>query len=254
MEYNRVYNFGPGPSPLPLEVVETAAKEMMNYNGSGVSIMEMSHRSKDYLAVIEEAESNLRSLMHIPDNYKVLFLQGGASTQFAAVPLNLMVNQKADYIVSGSFAKKAMQEAKKYGEVRVIGDSSDDKFTYIPKNCKVNDDADYVHICMNNTIFGTQYNEFPKTDRVLVADASSCILGRTIDVSKFGLIYAGAQKNMGIAGLTVVIVREDLLGQCRDICPTMLNYTIAAENGSMYNTPPCYAIYVAGLVFKWLLA
>lgn len=250
---SRVINFGPGPSKLPDAVLAKARDELLEYGDTGMSIMEMSHRSSDYLNVIKTAENNLRTLMNIPDNYKVLFLQGGASSQFAAIPLNLFKNKKADYIVSGSFAKKAAAEAKKYGEVRVIGDSSKDNFSYIPKNCVTNPDSDYLHVCYNNTIYGTQYNEPPKTDLTLVADMSSCILGREVDVTKFGLIYAGAQKNMGIAGLTVVIIREDLIKEPMDICPTMFSYKIMAENDSMYNTPPCFAIYMAGLVFEDLI-
>ncbi|MBQ5837539.1 MAG: 3-phosphoserine/phosphohydroxythreonine transaminase [Clostridia bacterium] len=252
----RVYNFSAGPSMLPESVLEQAASEMLNYNGSGMSVMEMSHRSPVYQAIIDAAEADLRQLMNIPDNYKVLFLQGGATQQFAAVPLNLMnKNGKADYIVSGQFSKKAADEAAKFGEVNVIASSKDRNFAYIPKVESFSPDADYVHICYNNTIFGTCFDYIPDTgDIPLVADMSSGILSRPVDVSKFGLIYAGAQKNMGPSGLTVVIVREDLLGNARENIPVMLNYTVQAENGSMYNTPPCYSIYVAGLVFKWLLA
>ena len=251
----RVYNFSAGPSMLPESVLEQAAKEMMNYNGSGMSVMEMSHRSPVYQGIIDEAEANLRKLMNIPENYKVLFLQGGATQQFSAVPLNLMnKNRKADYIVSGQFSKKAAEEAAKFGEVNVIASSKDKNFTYIPKVTEFSADADYVHICYNNTIFGTCYDYIPETgDIPLVADMSSGILSRPVDVSKFGLIYAGAQKNMGPSGLTVVIVREDLLGNAREGTPVMLDYKVQADNGSMYNTPPCYSIYVAGLVFKWLL-
>ena len=241
---------------LPVPVLETAANDMLNYQGSGMSVMEMSHRSPVYQSIIDEAEADLRKLMNIPDNYKVLFLQGGATQQFAAVPLNLMnKNGKADYIVSGQFSKKAAEEAAKFGEVNIIASSKDRNFAYIPKVESFSPDADYVHICYNNTIFGTCYDYIPETgDIPLVADMSSGILSRPVDVSKFGLIYAGAQKNMGPSGLTVVIVREDLLGNARENIPVMLNYTVQAENGSMYNTPPCYSIYVAGLVFKWLLA
>ena len=251
----RVYNFSAGPSMLPESVLEKAASEMMNYNGSGMSVMEMSHRSPVYQAIIDEAEADLRKLMNIPDNYKVLFLQGGATQQFAAVPLNLMnKNRKADYIVSGQFSKKAAEEAAKFGEVNVIASSKDRNFAYIPKVTEFSADADYVHICYNNTIFGTCYDYIPETgDIPLVADMSSGILSRPVDVSKFGLIYAGAQKNMGPSGLTVVIVREDLLGNAREGTPVMLDYKVQADNGSMYNTPPCYSIYVAGLMFKWLL-
>lgn len=253
---SRVYNFSAGPSMLPLPVLEQAAAEMTDYNGSGMSVMEMSHRSPVYDAIIKEAEKDLRTLMNIPDNYKVLFLQGGASTQFAAVPLNLMKNGKADYVVSGQFSKKAFEEAKKYGDVECIASSKDRNFTYIPDITPdmVRPDADYVHVCYNNTIFGTKYPEVPNVgDKVLVADMSSCILSEPIDVTKFGLIYAGAQKNMAPAGLTVVIVREDLLGTAKEFTPVMLDYKTMADNDSMYNTPPCYAIYVASLVYKWLL-
>ena len=253
---NRVFNFSAGPSMLPLPVLEQCASEMTNYNGSGMSVMEMSHRSAVYDEIIKEAEKNLRLLMNIPDNYKVLFLQGGASTQFAAVPLNLMKNKKADYVVSGQFSKKAYEEAQKYGDAKCIASSKDRTFAYIPTITPdmVREDADYVHVCYNNTIFGTKYPEIPNVgDKVLVADMSSCIISEPIDVSKFGVIYAGAQKNMAPAGLTVVIVREDLLGNAREDTPTMLNWQTMADNDSMYNTPPCYAIYVAGLVYKWIL-
>ena len=251
----RVYNFSAGPSMLPLSVLEKAAEEMTNFQGSGMSVMEMSHRSPVYQGIIDEAESNLRKLMNIPDNYKVLFLQGGATQQFAAVPMNLMrKNKKADYIVSGQFSGKAAEEARKFGEVNIIATSKDRNFAYIPKVNEFSPDADYVHICYNNTIFGTCYDYVPETgDIPLVADMSSGILSRPVDVSKYGLIYAGAQKNMGPSGLTVVIIREDLIGEKKDDIPVMLDYRVAADNGSMYNTPPCYSIYVAGLVFKWLL-
>ena len=254
---NRIYNFSAGPSMLPLSVLQTAAAEMCDYNGSGMSVMEMSHRSPVYDAIIKETEADLRKLMNIPDNYKVLFLQGGASTQFSAVPLNLMNGSgKADYVVSGQFSKKAYEEAQKYGDVKCIASSKEDNFTYVPKITKdmIRPDADYVHICFNNTIYGTKWSEIPDTGDVpLVADLSSCIISEPIDVSKFGLIYAGAQKNMAPAGLTVVIVREDLIGNARKDIPVMLDYKIQADNDSMYNTPPCYAIYVAGLVYKWIL-
>ncbi len=251
----RVYNFSAGPSMLPLGVLERAAKEMTDYNGSGMSVMEMSHRSPVYQQIIDKAESDLRKLMNIPENYKVLFLQGGATTQFAAVPLNLMnKNRKADYIVSGQFSKKAADEAAKYGEVTVLASSKDRNFAYIPYVDKFSPDADYVHICWNNTIFGTTYNYTPATgDIPLVADMSSGILSKPIDVSKYGLIYAGAQKNMGPAGMTLVIVREDLVGNARESTPVMLDYKPQVEKGSMYNTPPTYAIYIAGLVYEWLL-
>ncbi len=251
----RIYNFSAGPSMLPLSVLEKAASEMTNYQGSGMSVMEMSHRTPVYQSIIDSAEADLRKLMNIPDNYKVLFLQGGATMQFSAVPLNLMNGSgKADYIVSGQFSKKAADEASKYGEVKVIASSKDRNFAYVPSVTEFSADADYVHICHNNTIFGTVYNYIPETgDIPLVADMSSDILSKPIDVSKFGLIYAGAQKNMGPSGLTVVIVREDLLGNAREGIPVMLDYKVQADNGSMYNTPPCYSIYVAGLVYKWLL-
>ncbi len=253
---NRVYNFSAGPSMLPLSVLEQCAKEMTDYNGSGMSVMEMSHRSPVYDAIIKEAEKDLRELMNIPDNYKVLFMQGGASTQFAAIPLNLMKNGKADYVVSGQFSKKAYEEAQKYGEAKCIASSKDRTFAYIPTITPdmVSPDADYVHVCYNNTIFGTKYPEVPNVgDKVLVADMSSCIISEPVDVTKFGVIYAGAQKNMAPAGVTIVIIREDLLGNARPETPTMLNYQVMADNDSMYNTPPCYAIYVAGLVYKWIL-
>lgn len=252
---NRVYNFSAGPSMLPLPVLEKAAKEMTDYNGSGMSVMEMSHRSPVYEEIIANAEKNLRKLMNIPDNYKVLFLQGGATTQFAAVPLNLMnKHRKADYIISGQFSKKAAEEAAKYGEVNILASSKDKNFTYVPYVDKFSPDADYVHICYNNTIYGTTFNYIPETgDIPLVADMSSYILSAPIDVTKFGLIYAGAQKNMGPAGVTVVIVREDLIGNARPETPVMLDYKVQADNGSMYNTPPCYSIYIAGLVFEWIL-
>ena len=242
---------------LPLAVLEKARDELVCYGDSGMSVMEMSHRSSDYDAIIKAAEQNLRRLMNIPDNYKVLFLQGGASTQFAAVPLNLMnKNRKADYIVSGQFSGKAFKEAQKYGDAVCAATSAADNFTYIPATTRESfrPDADYVHICFNNTIYGTKFNYIPDTgDIPLVADMSSCILSEPVDVTKFGLIYAGAQKNMAPAGLTVVIVREDLIGNARPDTPSMLDYKLMADNDSMYNTPPCYAIYIAGLVYEWLL-
>lgn len=242
---------------LPLAVLEKARDELVCYGDSGMSVMEMSHRSSDYDAIIKVAEKNLRRLMNIPDNYKVLFLQGGASTQFAAVPLNLMnKNRKADYIVSGQFSGKAFKEAQKYGDAVCAATSAADNFTYIPATTRESfrPDADYVHICFNNTIYGTKFNYIPDTgDIPLVADMSSCILSEPVDVTKFGLIYAGAQKNMAPAGLTVVIVREDLIGNARPDTPSMLDYKLMADNDSMYNTPPCYAIYIAGLVYEWLL-
>ena len=257
MNMNRVFNFSAGPSMLPVSVLETCASEMMNYKDSGMSVMEMSHRSPVYDAIIKEAEAKLRELMNIPDNYKVLFLQGGASTQFAAVPLNLMnKNGKADYILSGQFSTKAYKEAQKYGDVVAAASSKEDNFSKIPATTRESfrPDADYVHICYNNTIYGTKFNYIPDTgDIPLVADMSSCIISEPVDVSKFGMIYAGAQKNMAPAGLTIVIIRDDLIGNARDICPDMLNYALMAENDSMYNTPPCYCIYVAKLVYEWIL-
>ncbi len=252
----RVYNFSAGPSMLPLEVLETAANEMIEFGTTGQSVMEMSHRSKEYDAIIKETEANLREVMNIPDNYEVLFLQGGASTQFAMVPMNLMTkNGKADYVVTGQWANKAYKEAARYGEVRAVASSADKTYSYIPKVEKADfdKDADYVHICMNNTIYGTKWHNIPDTGDVpLVADISSCILSEPIDVTKFGMLYAGAQKNVAPAGLTIVIIRKDLIGNAMDITPTMLNYATHAENASMFNTPPCYTIYVAGLVLKWI--
>ena len=254
----RVYNFSAGPSMLPVEVLERAAREMVCYGDSGMSVMEMSHRSPVYEEIIKDAESLLRKVMNIPDNYKVLFLQGGASTQFAAVPLNLMKeNRIADYIVTGQFSGKAYKEAEKFGHANLVATSKDENFTYIPKIKKtdLSDDADYVHICFNNTIYGTKFPYIPETGNIpLVADMSSCILSEPVDVSKFGVIYAGAQKNMAPAGLTVVIVREDLLGNSCPETPTMLDWETMAENGSMYNTPPCYCIYIAKLVYEWILS
>lgn len=253
----RVYNFSAGPSMLPVPVLERAASEMLSYGDSGMSVMEMSHRSPVYEKIIADAEKLLREVMNIPDNYKVLFLQGGASTQFSAVPLNLMSKRrKADYIVSGQFSKKAYKEAHKYGDVTLVATSEDENFSYIPKTNRASftPDADYVHICFNNTIYGTKFNYIPDTGKIpLVADMSSCILSEPIDVSKFGVIYAGAQKNMAPAGLTVVIIREDLIGSPLAEIPTMLDYSVMAENGSMYNTPPCYCIYIAKLVYEWIL-
>ena len=253
----RVFNFSAGPSMLPLPVLEKAASELVNYGDAGMSVMEMSHRSADYEAIIQKAEADLRSLMNIPDNYKVLFLQGGASTQFAAVPLNLMKTGKADYILSGQFSTKAYKEGQKYGDAKAVASSKDDNFTFIPATTRESfrPDADYVHICFNNTIYGTKFNYIPDTGDVpLVADMSSCIISEPVDVTKFGVIYAGAQKNMAPAGLTVVIVREDLLGWVNPMTPSMLDWNLMAENGSMYNTPPCYAIYMAGLVYEWILS
>lgn len=252
----RLYNFSAGPSMLPLPVLEKAQKELINTNDTGMSVMEMSHRSKMYLDIINEAERLLRELMEIPDNYKVLFLQGGASTQFAMVPLNLFRNsRKADYVNTGMWAKKALSEAKRYGTVNIVASSEDATFNYIPElnEALFSKDADYFHITTNNTIYGTKYTTLPNTSNIpLVADMSSNILSQVYDINKFGIIYAGAQKNIGPAGLTVVIIREDLIGNALDITPTMLNYKTHSENGSMYNTPPTFGIYIALLVFQWL--
>ena len=252
----RVYNFSAGPSILPEEVLKKAQSEMLCYKNSGQSVMEMSHRSKEYGEIIQSAEARLRKIMNIPDNYKVLFLQGGASSQFAMVPLNLMTkNKKADFVLTGAWAKKAYKEACRYGECRVVASSEDKTFSYIPEldPATFDKDADYFHICLNNTIYGTKFPTLPDTGDVpLVAALSSCILSEPVDVSKFGIIYAGAQKNMAPAGLTVVIVREDLIGEAQDITPTMFRYSTHAENGSMFNTPPCYCIYILGLVLEWL--
>jgi phosphoserine aminotransferase len=253
---SRIYNFSAGPSMLPEPVLKKAAEEMLDYKGSGMSVMEMSHRSKIYMSIVENAENSLKKLMNIPDNYTVLFLQGGASTQFAMVPMNLMTkNKKADYLNTGSFAQKALSEAKMYGTVNVVASSEDKKYSYIPENYTLSSDADYVHITTNNTIEGTRFTELPKTGEIpLVADMSSNILSEEMDVSKFGLIYAGAQKNIGPAGVTVVIIRNDLIGKTVDNTPTMLRYSVHAKEKSLYNTPACYSIYVAGLVFEWVEA
>ncbi len=253
---SRVYNFSAGPSMLPETVLKKAAAEMLDYQGSGQSVMEMSHRSKVYDGIIQEAQRLMREVMGIPDNYKVLFLQGGASSQFAAVPMNLMTKSgKADYVLSGQFSTKAYKEAARYGDCKVVASSKDDNFSHIPAlNPKeFRPDADYFHICLNNTIYGTVWHDLPDTGEVpLVADVSSCILSRPIDVSKFGLLYAGAQKNVAPAGLTIVIVREDLLGEPMEATPTMFNYKVMAENDSMYNTPPCWSIYICKLVLEWI--
>lgn len=255
---NRIYNFSAGPSTLPVSVLENVSKNLTNYQGQGLSVMEMSHRSPSYMEIHENAKQSLRNLMNIPDTYEILFLQGGASTQFSSVPLNLL-NQsgKADYILTGSFSKKAYKEAIRYGDIQVAASTEEDDFTYIPNNDAINvrPDADYVHLCLNNTIYGTRFKpeELPQFDNIpLVADMSSNILSEEYDVTKFGLIYAGAQKNMGPAGLTVVIVRKDLVGKAQDITPTMLDYATQIDKDSMYNTPPTFAIYVAGQVFAWL--
>ncbi len=255
---NRVFNFSAGPSMLPVPVLERAASELLCYGQSGMSVMEMSHRSPDYEAIIHQTEADLRTLMNIPDNYKVLFLQGGASTQFSAVPLNLIGRTgKADYVVSGQFSGKAYKEAQKMGyDVACIATTKEDNFDHTPVITRdmIRPDAAYVHICLNNTIYGTKYANIPDTGDVpLVADLSSCILSEPVDVSKFGVIYAGAQKNMAPAGVTVVIVREDLLDWCDPKAPTMLEWKTMADNESMYNTPPCYTIYMLGLVCRWLL-
>ena len=252
---NRVYNFSAGPSMLPVEVLEKAKADMLCYKNSGQSVMEMSHRSKDYEPIIQEAESLLREIMQIPDNYKVMFIQGGASTQFAMIPMNLKKSGKADYVITGMWAKKAAQEASKFLEVNKVASSEDKTFNYIPTldKSKFNPNADYFHITTNNTIYGTNFPEIPDTGNVpLVADMSSNILSQVYDVSKFGLIYAGAQKNMGPAGVAVAIMREDLIGDAMEGTPTMLQYKTHAENDSMYNTPPTYTIYMCKLVFEWI--
>lgn len=252
----RVYNFSAGPSMLPESVLKRAADEMLNCNGSGMSVMEMSHRSKPYEAIINGCEALVRELMNVPDNYKVLFLQGGASSQFTMVPMNLATkNKKIDIVVTGQWAKKAAEEAERYVTVNRVASSADKTFSYIPKLDKstFSKDADYFYICVNNTIYGTKFNELPDTgDIPLIGDISSCIMSEELDVSKFGCLIAGAQKNLGPAGVTLVIVREDLLGECMDITPTMFNYNIHVENGSMYNTPPTYGIYIMKLVLEWI--
>lgn len=252
----RVYNFSAGPSTLPEKVLEQAAAEMMDYQGSGQSVMEMSHRSKVFDKIIKDAEALMRELYNIPDNYKVLFLQGGASAQFSAIPLNFMNGTgKADYIITGQWAKKAFQEAQKYGDVVAAASSADKTFNYIPKTKAEDfrDDVDYVYICMNNTIYGTVYKELPPVgDKVLIADVSSCALSEPLDISKFGVVYFGAQKNVAPAGLVVAIIREDLLGKARDITPVMMDYKIQADADSLYNTPPCWTIYICKLVLEWI--
>jgi len=258
MSNERVYNFSAGPSMLPLDVMEDVAANLTNHKGSGQSVMEMSHRSKEFEAILNEAEQNFRKLLNIPDNYKVLFLQGGGTLQFAMVPMNLLrKSKKADYVVTGTWATKAAEEAKKFGDIKIVASSKDKTFTYIPKleRKDFRPDADYVHITFNNTIYGSHYSYIPDTgDIPLVADMSSCILSEEFDVNKFGLIYAGAQKNIAPAGVTIVIIRDDLIGYAAPDCPTYLDYKIHADNGSMYNTPPCFNIYVAGEVFKSILA
>ena len=253
---SRVYNFSAGPAVLPEEVLQEAAAEMMDYKGTGMSVMEMSHRSKAYQQIIDEAEADLRDLMNIPDNYKVLFMQGGASQQFAMVPMNLMKNKVADYIITGQWAKKAWQEAKMYGKANAIASSADKTFSYIPdcSDLPISEDADYVYICENNTIYGTKFKELPNTKgKLLVSDVSSCFLSEPVDVTKYGIIYGGVQKNIGPAGVVIAVIREDLITE--DVLPgtpTMLRYKTHADNGSMYNTPPAYGIYICGKVFKWL--
>ena len=253
----RIYNFSAGPAMLPEEVLETAAAEMLDYHGSGMGVMEMSHRSKVYQGIIDEAEANLRKLVGIPDNYKVLFLQGGATLQFALIPMNFMVNGKIDVINTGVWTKKAIKDAKLYGEVNVVASGEECGFKKIPdvKKIKFSKDADYVYMCDNNTIYGSKFKEYPETGNIpLINDMSSCFLSEPIDVKKFGMIYAGAQKNVGPAGVTILIIREDLLARTpRQPLPAYLDYRLHAENGSMYNTPPTYGIYICGLVFKWLL-
>lgn len=255
---SRVYNFSAGPAVLPEEVLKAAADEMMDYKGTGMSVMEMSHRSKAFEEIIQTAEADLRELMQIPDNYKVLFLQGGASQQFAMIPMNLMKNRVADYIITGQWAKKAAQEAEKYGKVNRIASSADKTFSYIPdcSDLPISEDADYVYICENNTIYGTKFKELPNTKgKLLVSDVSSCFLSEPIDVSKYGLVYGGVQKNIGPAGTVIVIIREDLITE--DVLPgtpTMLTYKTHADADSLYNTPPAYGIYICGKVFQWLKA
>ncbi len=252
----RVYNFSAGPAVLPEEVLKEAAEEMMDYRGCGMSVMEMSHRSKTYQTIIDEAEADLRELIGIPDNYKVLFLQGGASQQFAMIPMNLMKNKIADYIVTGQWAKKAWQEASKYGKANKIASSEDKTFSYIPdcSDLPVSEDADYVYICENNTIYGTKFKTLPNTKgKTLVADVSSCFLSEPVDITKYGIMYGGVQKNIGPAGVVIVIIREDLITE--DVLPgtpTMLQYKTHVDAGSLYNTPPAYGIYICGKVFKWL--
>ena len=251
----RVYNFSAGPSMLPEAVLQKAQAELLDYQGTGMSVTEMSHRSKPFQAIVDEAVALLKELMGIPEGYSVLFVQGGASTQFAAVPLNLLVKGRADYVVTGNFAGKAAKEAELYGDIRVAASSKDKNFTYIPDEIDVREDIDYVHITTNNTIFGTKYTRLPDTKGApLVADMSSNILSEPIDVSRFGLIYAGAQKNIAPAGVTIVIVRDELLGHEMSVCPTMLKYATQAKENSLYNTPPCFSIYMAKLVFEHLKA
>lgn len=254
---SRIYNFSAGPAMLPEEVLKTAAAEMLDYHDSGMSVMEMSHRSKIYQSIIDEAEADLRKLIGIPENYKVLFMQGGATLGFAMIPMNFMVKGKIDLINTGVWTKKAIKDAKLFGEVNVVASGEENGFKQIPdvKSIKFNPDADYVYMCDNNTIYGTKFKEYPETGSVpLICDMSSCFLSEPIDVKKFGMIYAGAQKNVGPAGVTICIIRDDLLARTpRQPLPAYLDYRLHAENGSMYNTPPTYGIYICGLVFKWLL-
>lgn len=253
---NRVYNFSAGPAMLPEEVLMEAAQEMLDYQGSGMSVMEMSHRSALYQSILDEAEKDLRDLMQIPENYKVLFLQGGASQQFAMIPMNLMKNREADYIVTGQWAKKAYEEAKKYGKANILASSADRTFSYIPdcSDLPVSENADYVYICENNTIYGTKFHTLPNTKgKNLVSDVSSCFLSEPVDVARYAMIYGGVQKNIGPAGVVICIIRQDLItDDVLEGTPTMLKYKIHADNGSMYNTPPAYGIYICGKVFKWL--
>ncbi len=254
---SRVYNFSAGPAVLPEEVLKEAAAEMLDYNGTGMSVMEMSHRSKAFEEIIQTAEKDIRDLMNIPDNYKVLFLQGGASQQFAMIPMNFMKNGVADYIITGQWAKKAWQEAQKYGKANAVASSADKTFSYIPdcSDLPIDDDADYIYICENNTIYGTKFKELPNTKgKTLIADVSSCFLSEPIDVTKYGVIYGGVQKNVGPAGVVIAIIREDLIPEKPYVenTPTMLQYKTQADNNSLYNTPPCYGIYICGKVFKWI--
>ena len=253
----RVYNFSAGPAVLPVEVLQQAADEMLNYKGSGMSVMEMSHRSKTYQAIIDEAEADLRDLLNIPSTYKVLFAQGGCSLQFASVPMNLMRNGVADYIVTGQWAKKAFQEAQKYGKANKIATSEDKTFSYIPdcSDLPISENADYVYICENNTIYGTKYKKLPNTKgKPLVSDVSSCFLSEPVDITKYGVMYGGVQKNVGPSGVQILIIREDLIGDGPALActPTMMNWKIQTDNKSLYNTPPTYGIYICGLVFKWI--
>lgn len=253
----RVYNFSAGPAVLPEEVLKEAAEEMLDYRGTGMSVMEMSHRSKAFQSILDEAEQDIRDLMGIPSNYKVLFLQGGASQQFAMIPMNFMKNGVADYIITGQWAKKAWQEAQKYGKANAVASSADKTFSYIPdcSDLPIDDNADYVYICENNTIYGTKFHTLPNTKgKTLIADVSSCFLSEPVDVEKYGVIYGGVQKNVGPAGVVIAIIREDLIPEKPYIenTPTMLQYKTQADAGSLYNTPPCYGIYICGKVFKWI--